>query len=365
MPLNTAIYCAANGGGFIFLFVLGMIMLFTKKSIFSDAQPRIMLRKVMGIALICWGISYLNGLIVLAINFTDSQFGENLRLLLDAAICAPITLHLFYVIIHTEKPTYKWMYFDCIMGFAFLIIYIILRSDTVLYIALTCWGIRLAEFTWFFTHAVTRYNRMLENDLSDHTNVDLRWLMRAVWFLSIYSIFYLVAGLFYSNVIWLFAFLFLLAIWTYLFYYVDTQQTIPDVAKLIAMQQELDESEGHEQDDMLSADTSSIAVLLRNECEEKQLYLQPGLTITDLAQAIGTNRTYLWKHFKKVDTSFHTYINTLRINYAKRLMLESESPNIKQISLASGFGSDASFRRVFADYYGCSPTQYLAQQVKV
>jgi len=360
MPINTVIFCAANGGGFIYLFVLGIIMLITKKSIFSDVEPRFALRRAMGFTLILWGLSYLNGVSILALDFSDVEFAENLNLVMDLSLSAPITIHLFYLITHMGKPTYRWLIFDTLAGTALFIAYMVLKSDIALYITLTFWLIRAAQFTWFFTRKTYKYNQALENDLSDHSNLDVSWLQRAVWFLGVYIVAYMASGLLHSNILWLSAFIFLLAIWSYVFYYVDTQRAIPNIKALQLLQQEQEQATSEPETPATAINPNNIALRLKMDCEDKLLYLQPGLTITDLAEALGTNRTYLWKHFKNVGTNFHAYINTLRINYAKRLMLETPNPNITKISAMSGFGSDASFRRVFADYYGCSPTQYIA-----
>ena len=59
--------------------------------------------------------------------------------------------------------------------------------------------------------------------------------------------------------------------------------------------------------------------LLRKHCEGSRLYLNHDLTLTQLAEAIGTNRTYLSAYFAQKGITFNIYINRLRIQHFERL----------------------------------------------
>ena len=59
--------------------------------------------------------------------------------------------------------------------------------------------------------------------------------------------------------------------------------------------------------------------LLRKHCEVSRLYLHHDLTLTQLAEAIGTNRTYLSAYFAQKGITFNIYINRLRIQHFERL----------------------------------------------
>ena len=62
-----------------------------------------------------------------------------------------------------------------------------------------------------------------------------------------------------------------------------------------------------------------IGTLLQQHCVDTQLYLQHNLSVSQLAQAIGTNRTYLRLYFVHQDTNYNAYINDLRIRHFIRL----------------------------------------------
>ena len=68
----------------------------------------------------------------------------------------------------------------------------------------------------------------------------------------------------------------------------------------------------------MTAETTTpddIGPLLQQYCVDTKLYLQHDLTVAQLAQTIGTNRTYLGQYFARQDTTYNAYINNLRINH--------------------------------------------------
>lgn len=88
-------------------------------------------------------------------------------------------------------------------------------------------------------------------------------------------------------------------------------------------------------------------------------YLQTGLTMADLAQAVGTNRTYISAFINShYNCSFRDWINSLRMKYAKNLLLSQKQMTVEKIALASGFTSASYFCKQFAQREGCTPSDY-------
>lgn len=80
--------------------------------------------------------------------------------------------------------------------------------------------------------------------------------------------------------------------------------------------------------------------------EKKQIFRQHDLKLDELANILGTNRTYLLKVMHDgMGMSFSEYINRCRIAYALELM--SKCPDISKTEIAyrSGFSSKSSFYR--------------------
>ena len=114
----------------------------------------------------------------------------------------------------------------------------------------------------------------------------------------------------------------------------------------------------------------SFADIAREECEEpmetvpqegysqllqriddERLYLQPGLTLPELAQQLGSNRTTLSRMVnEKTGMPFAEFINRKRIAYVRKL--EKENPEARKEDLAkqAGYTSMRSFYRNYNLY---------------
>ena len=95
---------------------------------------------------------------------------------------------------------------------------------------------------------------------------------------------------------------------------------------------------------------NSFVEQLNIAMEKDQIYLNPRLTITDVANAIGTNRTYLSHYFNStMQTNFYDYINNYRIENTSKTLLLTVNPmlTIDEIAEQSGFNSVSTFRRAF------------------
>lgn len=82
------------------------------------------------------------------------------------------------------------------------------------------------------------------------------------------------------------------------------------------------------------------------------------LTIEDIGDAAGLSKYYVSKIFnQKIQCSFTSYINALRLNYAAgRLLTTGET--VESVALTSGFDSERSFYRNFQRVYHVTPTEY-------
>ena len=97
--------------------------------------------------------------------------------------------------------------------------------------------------------------------------------------------------------------------------------------------------------------------------EEQKLYLRPGLKISDVAAAVGSNRTYVSGAINgAAGVSFADYVNSRRIEYAKKRLEELSSEGeygISEVASEAGFSSFPSFYRAFVKFVGESPSSWL------
>lgn len=110
---------------------------------------------------------------------------------------------------------------------------------------------------------------------------------------------------------------------------------------------------------------SNIGPLLKKNCEDAQLYLQHDLSLTQLAQIIGTNHTYLSKFFTQQGLTYNAYINGLRIRHFMSLYQEAVSGHrsftAQQLAYESGFHSYSTFGAAFKQNTGKTVTAWMRE----
>lgn len=86
------------------------------------------------------------------------------------------------------------------------------------------------------------------------------------------------------------------------------------------------------------------------------------LSLELLSKELGVCRFYLSRIFTKVlHIGFHEYVNALRVNHAKKMLLGSQD-NILDIAMQCGFQSQQTFNRVFKENCGMTPAAYRRQE---
>ena len=132
---------------------------------------------------------------------------------------------------------------------------------------------------------------------------------------------------------------------------------VPDTMPIMATQPEQPMA------DPISIDVDQMEQLLKERCEATRLYLENDLTLQMLAQAMGTNRSYLSQYFSRKSFTYNTYINGLRINHfisrCRELSAAGQDIPIQQLALESGFGSYRTFSRAFLLRTGKSVTVWM------
>lgn len=93
--------------------------------------------------------------------------------------------------------------------------------------------------------------------------------------------------------------------------------------------------------------------------DEKQLYLQQGLKVSDIASALGINSRYVSDCVKAVrGCSLTQFVNEYRVEHAKRLLLERPEMKISTVAIESGFTNDKAMTRYFKEQTGMTPTEW-------
>lgn len=97
--------------------------------------------------------------------------------------------------------------------------------------------------------------------------------------------------------------------------------------------------------------------------KEKRLYLNPGLTLTSVAEAVGISSRNVSEIINKhANQNFASYINNYRIEEAKCLLkTRSKKTKIITVALDAGFNNLSTFNVAFKAITNLTPSEYRAQ----
>lgn len=94
-------------------------------------------------------------------------------------------------------------------------------------------------------------------------------------------------------------------------------------------------------------------------CSEEKEYCREGITLADIAHDLQINARVLSAYINRnKGMNFRRWINTLRIEEAKRLIRNHPNEKLTYIAALCGFVDLASFSKSFHSIEGCSPLEY-------
>jgi len=98
--------------------------------------------------------------------------------------------------------------------------------------------------------------------------------------------------------------------------------------------------------------------VLRRVCEYIDRHVEENISIKDLAEVAGLSRFHFLRAFKQSQgMTPHCYVFQRRLEYAKRLLSESEL-SLSEVAVAAGFADQSHFARRFRRYVGTTPARF-------
>ena len=205
----------------------------------------------------------------------------------------------------------------------------------------------------YMVREVRRYGRWLRDNYADleHKEVWQSFVVLAI-ILMVYAIYSLDVG----ELIYEYALdVIIIVLVCYLLWRVET------LSDLTLSQTNHDRSTS---DSLLA---KNIGPLLKQHCEDTQLYLQHDISLSQLATLIGINRSYLSKHFALQGITYNAYINGLRIQHFINLYHEAAATHqpvsAQQLAYQSGFRNYKTFNAAFKKIMEMTAKEWM-QQVK-
>jgi len=93
--------------------------------------------------------------------------------------------------------------------------------------------------------------------------------------------------------------------------------------------------------------------------QESGGFRTPGITVDEVARAMGTNRSYLSQYLNEVcNQTFYEWVRDMRIDDAKQFLTAHPELSIEQISTQVGFTSSSHFSSTFKKLTGLTPVQW-------
>lgn len=331
-------------------------------------HSRMMQVKYLAVCVIT--IGFVKDMIFLFPSFMRDKFVENIVVLADL-MCTPFVCAFFF---ETSRPgivTSGRLLSAASLFFVFIPLYAVIRDEMVLDVAFTVSLIVSVLSFILVIRNVLRYNKSVVCNYSYTQNLTVSWVaFSAALFNSWFILYYFC----FRDATWegeVFYDLYSIVMWTIIWVYSRRHRVIAEMARqeasgsnLLAEEAEQDAPMQDNEEDGAESNASAVAkeefftLALCQKMEVEKVFLDPRLSLSDLAQAVGTNRSYLSEYINKSGRTFYDYVNNYRIAEACSIIEEEPKASMGDVASRSGFNSISSFNRYFFKAKGMSPTAY-------
>ena len=287
----------------------------------------------------------------------DVMLGYLIAGLLDSLTIIPLTIVVLITMLQDRKrPLWPvWvMMAPLVLGLAWCIVS---RSDDLLPVLYAYFLLMWVGLIIYMIRAIRRYRCWLRDNYADLEH-------KEVWQASVMLTIILLAYAFYSldagELLYEYAIEVIITVLVcYLLWRIET---LSDLSSPVNDTEEVEDNRSA----VVASSAKNIGSLLKQYCEEPQLYLQHDISAMQLAKLIGTNRLYLSKHFASQGITYSTYINGLRIQHFINLYHEAVATHqpitVQQLAHKSGFHSYSTFNSAFKQSMGMTASEWMSSE---
>lgn len=306
------------------------------------------LQLVLGVIFVQWALFNLKDFLLTLHDYNDPT-AQDLITLIDGLSLIGYTILLFEIIC---PPRWFSMCKLSVMLMPYIPFYIAYALYPEKIVILSYLTFLFLAGTFIFIYWLTKarkYARYIRESYSNIDEIDISWLRVVGWFFVSCQLIWVAISIVRNP--WLDCLYYVLSI---VLWQITLEHIMHHKPIIIEEQETTDVREYN------FAETLPIVIV------DEALYLNPTLSIKDLATRFSTNRTYLSDYFAHhLHITFYDYINQLRIEKkAMPLMLEHPEYTIETIALESGFQSASTFRRSFQKIKGITPGEFRKQHKK-
>lgn len=226
------------------------------------------------------------------------------------------------------------------------------------------WLFMAQIITYLFSilNLLVRHQRNIQVNFSSLEHINLRWLyFLTIGQMIIWPIAFFIeisgGGSHQWNIVWL-----LISILMYAMGYLGLRQ--PEIFAGQFIEESLTTSTAkrkYEKSTLSAQDSEIIARKLQELIDRERPYLQSNLSLPDLARHLSISTHHISQVLnERVGKTFFDYINSCRVEEAKRLL---KDPKMNHLSIAAigfdaGFNSLSVFNSVFKKHTNITPSQY-------
>lgn len=354
----------------IYFVMLGCFML-TLRSNPLSTRGEIVAKKRMtrsvGFFMFYWAFDYL----IYLLPFTDNAVsfqgtGNDVCFLITMMLVTPLLFIVMHAVVQKQVDTTKW---TIATSLPFLILTLCYPLKSKGFSSSLCVDLALIINVLYICFLLIRYAKeyrlyvqRIKSEYSDISGREIFWAWSCFGGFAVQDFIFLIYVRNWVPNLEYFYWLMSIANAAYFCYCAYRQKPLD-----IDVVEELDEKEAMtdvvpKEDSDEKAFFAVIDQKLENLCEDKLLFLDPDLTREVLCRRLSISGTYLKMYFRSRNLSFYQYINTLRVEYAYKLMQENPEMSIHDVSEQSGFRSQTTFRKTFLDVIGCLPSELRSKR---
>jgi AraC-like DNA-binding protein len=223
-----------------------------------------------------------------------------------------------------------------------------------LFILATLYALLLLHYTRLFLVAYRRVHEKMDNYFSDFETKRIRWVALSFFAALAIGVMALLFAVYTSA---LTAIMFTLVFDVFYVWFAIRLNNYAHRFSVIENALDVEPQETHPEDDK-KTEYAEIDTKI-NEWVTAKKFAKNDFSLETLALELGTNRNYLSTYFKNVKgIGFSKWINELRIEEAKKLMLQNPGMTLKNIAEQTGFADNSHLIRNFTKLTGVSPTEW-------
>ena len=363
--LNNILYTMLYGAAAMTAIIAGLYMLFRRHNAIAPqvTSPKL-LRRWAAAFLFASAASHIWWTVLGTVWLFDDRLMRNIiNLTLDRLTFMPLMMVMLLRMLQDRKRKI-WPIFVALILLVGIAVWGIVNRDGRAEIAIEYYMRFVCIcFIIYYVYALWQYNRWLHDNFADLQHKEV-WqsLVFIACILLVYGAYSL--WFFFGMTSEFLAQVNTFIIIGFILWRVETLQTLEAYEEETEIQEDA-ETTSLTNEDSKSTDYLSvnISTLLKERCEDTQLYLQHDLTLQQLSLAIGTNRTYLGTYFTQQGITYNAYINHLRIEHFIRLYNEAKDSTqpitAKKLAQQSGFHSYITFSAAFKKFIGTTVTEWM------